>query len=124
MWRGPVNAPKGGAHSDPSRLRWAYPEPPLTHDRTPPLGGQFEPKNVLPGFEVRELEEDRAEEAKRVIESQGLIVTDKYGRSKEHPAVGIERQSRMAFLRAVKALNLDIEPPLGRLGGPGKHNRR
>jgi len=83
----------------------------------------------LEDFELVQLDQavqllDRAEQAKAVIESQGLIVTDKYGRSKEHPAVGIERQSRTAFLRAVKALNLDIEPPLGRLGAPGKHNRR
>lgn len=57
---------------------------------------------------------DRAESARQTITSGGLIVVDRFGQSKPHPAVDIERQSRLAFVRIRRELALDVEPPASR----------
>ncbi len=62
---------------------------------------------------------DRMEQARRLIEKQGLTVVDKYGQVKMNPLVQVERDSRGLLLRCFKALNLDIEPLHDRPGRPG-----
>jgi P27 family predicted phage terminase small subunit len=52
---------------------------------------------------------DRAEQARRMIAADGLVITSRLGETKAHPAVAIERDSRTAFLAAVKQLGLDVE---------------
>ena len=54
---------------------------------------------------------DRAMQARSIIDSQGLTFTDKFGQPKMRPEVLIERDNRAAFLRAVRELDLDAEPP-------------
>lgn len=49
---------------------------------------------------------DRAAEARRVIDEEGLLVEGRFGK-KTHPAVMIERDSRLAFSRLVRQLRLD-----------------
>jgi P27 family predicted phage terminase small subunit len=53
---------------------------------------------------------DRAEEAKRLVEEQGMMITDDKGRLKENPLVAIERKSRDSMVRCLKYLHLDLEP--------------
>src|SRR5438445_7129695 len=55
---------------------------------------------------------DRMRGAQAVIRRDGLIVE---GRA--HPAVQIERDARLAMLRALRQLNLDLEPLRD---GPGR----
>jgi phage terminase small subunit len=61
---------------------------------------------------------DRKELARERVEAEGLTFTNKYGELKPHPAVAIERDARLAFLRAVRELALaddggpaDVRPP-------------
>ncbi len=62
---------------------------------------------------------DRAAAAKALLDAEGLVVKDRWGQSKSHPAATIERDNRAAFLAALKQLNLDIEPLRDGPGRPG-----
>ena len=61
---------------------------------------------------------DRAEAARAVIERDGILTTSRLGEVKASPAIAIERDSRAAFLSALKQLGLDIE------GSPAPSTRR
>jgi P27 family predicted phage terminase small subunit len=72
---------------------------------------------------------DRATEARTVLARDGIIVTDRYGSPKAHPAVAIERDSRTAFARMIRELDLDGEPLPDprvprRVGNVNDRNRR
>ncbi|MHB1025785.1 MAG: hypothetical protein ACYC24_08785 [Desulfobacteria bacterium] len=62
---------------------------------------------------------DRAQAAKVLLDAEGPVVKDRWGQQKAHPATTIERDSRAAFLAALKQLNLDVEPLRGAPGRPG-----
>lgn len=53
---------------------------------------------------------DRAESAAATIAAEGMVQRDRFGQLKPHPLVEIERQSRLAFARLRRELNLS-EPP-------------
>jgi phage terminase small subunit len=53
---------------------------------------------------------DRKEAARKVLAVEGMTITCRDG-AKTHPCVGIERDSRLAFLRAVRELCLSAEDP-------------
>ncbi len=53
---------------------------------------------------------DRAEQARRIIDEEGLLTTTRFGEQKANPAVQIERDSRSAFLAGMRQLRLDYEP--------------
>jgi phage terminase small subunit len=56
---------------------------------------------------------DRMRGAQRVIKREGLTV-----KGKAHPATVIERDARLAMLRALRQLNLDVEPLRDQPGRP------
>ena len=61
---------------------------------------------------------DRAAEAREVIEKSGVLLLPKSGGMvRLNPAVRVERDAQMVFLRAQKELGLDLEPP-GPVGRP------
>jgi P27 family predicted phage terminase small subunit len=62
---------------------------------------------------------DRAQTAKALLDIEGPTVTDRWKQRKAHPAASIERDSRAAFLSALKQLNLDLEPLRCAPGRPG-----
>ena len=51
---------------------------------------------------------DRCQQAREAITRDGLIMLTT---GKAHPAVAIERDSRLAFARLIRELDLDAEPP-------------
>lgn len=53
---------------------------------------------------------DRGIEAREAIAADGAYVPDRYGTIRAHPAVAVERDSRLAFARLVRELNLDEDP--------------
>jgi phage terminase small subunit len=57
---------------------------------------------------------DRAEQAREALAEHGLSYTDRYGTAKARPEVQIERDSRLAFARLLRELDLDgdvvVEP--------------
>jgi len=54
---------------------------------------------------------DRKEAARGVIEKEGLTYLDRFSQPVTRPEVGIERDSRLAFLRCMRQLALSEEPP-------------
>ena len=63
---------------------------------------------------------DRADEAKAILDVEGLSVTDRFGQTKEHPLCSVERMGRLAYARLLREIGLDLadtstRPP--RVGG-------
>lgn len=54
---------------------------------------------------------DRAASAAAVVAIEGVTQKDRFGQSKVHPAVEVERQAQLAFCRLQRELGLDIAPP-------------
>lgn len=54
---------------------------------------------------------DRKRQAPALLDAEGLTVADRCGTARSHPAAVIERDSRIAFLRAMRELGLDLEAP-------------
>ena len=50
---------------------------------------------------------DKAETARRRLARDGIIVPDRFGQIKAHPACALERDSRAAFCRICAQLGLD-----------------
>ena len=61
---------------------------------------------------------DRMNQAKAIVDKEGLVVADRFGQPRPHPAALLERDARAAMERALKSLNLDMEP-IGVIGRPG-----
>jgi Phage terminase, small subunit len=53
---------------------------------------------------------DRCQQARALVNHQGLVVQDASGELRAHPAVAIEHDSRIAYLRAMHQLDLDAAP--------------
>ena len=51
---------------------------------------------------------DRILECREVIKKDGLFVKDRFGISKPHPAIDVERQQKILFIRILRELNLDL----------------
>lgn len=58
---------------------------------------------LLVGLQAR----DRLKAAQARIAQGGLIVSDRYGQLKAHPALAIEREARNGWLAALRVLKLD-----------------
>jgi P27 family predicted phage terminase small subunit len=70
---------------------------------------------------------DRCQQSRKMLKRDGLTALDGKGALKAHPAVAIERDSRLAFLRALRELGLDaldVESPRPALLYGGCRGRR
>ena len=54
---------------------------------------------------------DRSQEARELLARDGLVIEGREGGKRPHPAVAIEHNSRIAFARLIRELDLDVEPP-------------
>jgi hypothetical protein len=54
---------------------------------------------------------DRAEQAREVLDRDGLTFLDRFDNPRARPEVAIERDSRIAFARLLRELALDVDPP-------------
>jgi P27 family predicted phage terminase small subunit len=61
---------------------------------------------------------DRMREAQAILAEEGIVVLDRFKQKKQHPATFIERDAKNSMLRALKQLNLEIEPLHDRPGRP------
>lgn len=52
----------------------------------------------------------RARRARERIAVDGETIKDRFGQLRAHPCVAIERDARDAYLRAMRALRLDVKP--------------
>ena len=68
---------------------------------------------------------DRCVAAREAIAELGLTYNDRYGCPHARPEVAVERDSRLAFARLLRELDLDISPPAPASRPPGiRSNRR
>jgi P27 family predicted phage terminase small subunit len=65
---------------------------------------------------------DRMEQARKLIDAEGLVIDSPQGR-KGNPAALLERDSRTALMRAMRQLGLDGDVP-GPVGRPTASSRR
>ena len=56
---------------------------------------------------------DRCQQAREALASGGLIFKDRFEQPHARPEVAIERDSRLAFARLLRELDLDVEAPHG-----------
>lgn len=54
---------------------------------------------------------DRAQQARAVLETQGLTFDDRFGSPHPRPEVKIENTAKVTFARLLRELCLDLEPP-------------
>jgi phage terminase small subunit len=54
---------------------------------------------------------DRTRQAREILAESGIVVGGREAGVRPHPAIAIERDSRIAFARLLAQLNLDAEPP-------------
>lgn len=68
---------------------------------------------------------DRLQQARVIIDKNGLTFLDRFGQSRARPEVAIERDSRLAFARLLRELALDVSAPdESRMPGLGAGRRR
>ncbi len=51
---------------------------------------------------------DRAEQARQLLEKDGLTVATAAGSVKEHPAAAVEREAARTFMRLVRELGINV----------------
>lgn len=54
---------------------------------------------------------DRGQQARILLASEGLVYYDRFNAPKVRPEVAIERDSRTAFARLLRELDLDLDGP-------------
>ncbi len=64
---------------------------------------------------------ERAEEAKAILETEGITYKTRFGEPRAHPAVKTENDAKVLFYRVLDKIGLDPEEsgPVGRPPGPG-----
>src|SRR4028119_1234545 len=68
---------------------------------------------------------DRSQQAREVLNDAGLTYQNRFGDPVLRPEAAVERDSRLAFARLIRELDLDVEPPPERSRPPGlRSNRR
>ena len=67
---------------------------------------------------------DRTQQAREVLDREGLIYTDRFNAPRARPEVSIERDSRLAFARLLRELDLDVTPPPDALRPPSLRSNR
>jgi phage terminase small subunit len=54
---------------------------------------------------------DDLSEAESRVKADGMFMTNRYGNVVEHPAVKTIRDTRLLFVKIVRELGLDLDPP-------------
>ena len=68
---------------------------------------------------------DRTQQARAVLDTEGLTYVDRFEAPRARPEIAVERDSRLAFARLIRELDLDCEPPSEAPRPPGlRSNRR
>jgi hypothetical protein len=64
--------------------------------------------------------------SRELLQRDGLVIEGREGGTRPHPAAAIERDSRIAFARLIRKLDLDVEAPASTRTAPAplRSNRR
>lgn len=60
---------------------------------------------------------DRGQQAREIVDRDGMTFLDRFGQPKPRPEIAIERDSRIGFARLLRELALDIGEPDSRPPG-------
>lgn len=60
---------------------------------------------------------DRGQQAREIVDRDGMTFLDRFGQPKPRPEIAIERDSRIGFARLLRELALDIDGPDSRPPG-------
>ena len=55
---------------------------------------------------------DRCQEARQVLDAEGMTYEDRFGAPKPRPEISIERDSRLGFARLLREIGLDAAEPV------------
>jgi phage terminase small subunit len=61
---------------------------------------------------------DRLQQAREQLDRDGICLPGREGGLRPHPAIQIERDSRIAFARLIRELDLDTDGPVNSRTGP------
>src|SRR4051794_2714286 len=61
---------------------------------------------------------DTAEAAREALSQHGMTHTDRHGIVRLRPEAALQRDSRLAAVRIIRELDLDVEPPTSLRTGP------
>ena len=50
---------------------------------------------------------DRGQQAREIIAREGVTTVDRFGQTRPHPAVNIERDARLSYARLLREIGLD-----------------
>lgn len=67
---------------------------------------------------------DRCQEARAILAASGLTYEDRFGAPRARPEIAVERDSRLAFARLLRELDLDAVPPPELLRPPALRSNR
>lgn len=67
---------------------------------------------------------DRCQQAREILDRDGLTTGTEAGGLKAHPCIGVERDARLAFARLLRELDLDAGPNLDRARPPAIRSNR
>jgi phage terminase small subunit len=67
---------------------------------------------------------DRCVQARELLNTHGLTFNDRFGQPHARPEIAIERDSRLAFARLIRELDLDIEQPASGARPPALRSNR
>ena len=54
---------------------------------------------------------DRGQQAREVVDANGMTFNDRFGQPKPRPEIAIERDARIGFARLLRELALDVDAP-------------
>jgi hypothetical protein len=67
---------------------------------------------------------DRCCQARAIIDREGLTYLDRFEAPRARPEISIERDNRVAFVRIIRELDLDVAPPVEASRAPALHSVR
>lgn len=105
----PVLTPLGGIPEAPGTLKTQE-----GRDLWRKINSEFELSNTSQKIlETSLLALQRMRQAEDILARDGLTSTDRFGQTRVHPLVLVERDSRHAFIKGISALGLSLEPLTG-----------
>jgi phage terminase small subunit len=67
---------------------------------------------------------DRGQQAREIIDRDGITFVDRFGCPKPRPEVAVERDSRIAFARLIREIGIDLAEPAESRPPALRSNRR
>ncbi len=67
---------------------------------------------------------DRLTEIREAIDKEGVTQLDRFSQTRPHPLLAEEHKAKVAFLSAMKNLNLDITPENNFIGRPPGNSKK